>query len=126
MMRAKPRYKHTKRFAVGGYLPAIDHYDGINGQSPADLVHAALPHLDAEEKQALGLGGPPDGVKVGEGFAIGNYVPTMDQEMTYDLVEAALPHLDEAEIFRLVMGELSPAGRARLLKLLAEEARASA
>lgn len=126
MARALPRRKHSRRFVVGDYLPAIDAYDWINGQGVKDLVAAALPHLAADDKNDLGLGDQPDGSKVDEDFQIGKFVPGMDQQATYDLVEAALPHLDEAEIFQLVMDEISPAGRARLLKLLEADAWAAA
>jgi hypothetical protein len=116
--RTTPRRKRTRRFDVGIHLPATDCCDFINGQGVGDLVRAVLPYLDADSKKDLGLADQEDGAKVGEDFEIGEFVPYMDQEETYALVEAALPHLDEAEIFQLVMDELSPAGRDRLLKLL--------
>lgn len=122
MARELPRRKHTSKFYAGSFLPAIDRYDWINQQGFADLVRAVLPHMSADEKKDLGMGDQPDGDKVGEDFQIGKFVSGMDQQGTYDLVEDALQHLDEEEIFQLVLDELSPAGRARLLKRLEEEA----
>ena len=121
MARVYSRRKHTRRFDVGAHLPPIDCYDWINGQGVNDLVRAALPYLAADDKKDLGLGDQSDGDKVGGDFQIGKFVPGMDQQGAYDLVEEALKHLDEAEIFRLVKGELSPTGRARLLRLLEQE-----
>jgi hypothetical protein len=121
MARTKPRRKHTTRFFVGAYLPNIDDYDHINDQGVGDLVRAAVPHLYADEKEDLSLGGLSDGDKAGEDFEIGKFVPGLDQQQTYDLVEDALKHLDEHEIVQLVLDELSPAGRERLLKRLEEE-----
>lgn len=122
MARTKPRRKHTTRFFVGGHLPTIDSLDHINEQGPEDLVRAAVPYLFADEKEDLSLGGQSDGERAGEDFDIGKFVPGLNQQQTYDLVEDALQHLDEAEIVQLVLDELSPAGRARLLKRLEEEA----
>jgi hypothetical protein len=119
MARTKPRRKHTRRFDVGKDLPPLD---GFDSWDIGDLVQAALPYLDADQRKDLGLADQSDGEKVGEDFEIGEYVRFMDQEETFDLVYHALPHLDEAEIFQLVLDELSPAGRERLLKRLEEEA----
>lgn len=115
------RRKNTRNFSAGPYLPALDPYDYINGQGVADLVRAALPYLDADDKKDLGMGVQPDGDKVGEHFEIGKFIPTLSQVGTYDLVEAALAHLDADEVIDLVVRELSPRGRAKLLKRLREE-----
>lgn len=120
MARTLPRRKLAKRFDVGVHLRAIDPYDVINGQAVLDVVRAALPYLDADDLAELGLANPTrkPGAKVGEDFEIGKFVPSLDRQETYALVEAALPHLDDAEIFQLVLEELSPAGRSRLLRRL--------
>lgn len=120
--RSTTRRKHTRRFDVGIHLPNIDAYDHINRQGVGDLVGAAVRYLSADDKEDLSLGGPADGEHAGEDFEIGKFVPNLDQQQTYDLVEEALGHLEEGQIFQLVLWELSPAGRDRLLKLLKEDA----
>jgi hypothetical protein len=117
MARELPRRKHTSKFDVGAYVPAID---SISYHVLCDLAREVLRHLDVDDRPDPGINDPGD--KVGEDFRIGQYVYPLDQTQTFEMVSDALQHLDEEEIFQLVLDELSPAGRARLLKRLEEEA----